>query len=213
MDEEEGLLTKKFHLKTSEILQGDFKLNDLNLMLVFQVNCPGCFIHALPAANKIAENYQAKGLKVLGLSTAFEDFEHNTLDNTKRLLQDGTIVGETKKALNKAGQNKFPAKLQFDIAFDDLQKSDQLKMKEQIDQFAQSIPDYAGKNDVEKKLMQAQIKEYLSNKTMNAFTFDSNFLMGTPSWILFDRDFNILFEFFGHKEYEAIEALLNQHIR
>ena len=33
----------KIDLNYSKELQGEFKLNKINILLVFQVNCPGCF--------------------------------------------------------------------------------------------------------------------------------------------------------------------------
>lgn len=199
---------KKLFLKTSTILQGDFKLADVNILLVFQVNCPGCFLHAFPIANKIFENYREKGIKVLALSTAFEDFDYNTLENTKLLLGEGKIVGETKKALNKFGHNTIPFKISFDVAFDQLEKNEVHDLEKEIESFCRLIPDFENKNSVEKKLIKAQAKQYLQDKTMKALTFDTNFLMGTPSWIIFDKGLNILYDSFGHREYEELERAL-----
>ena len=41
------------------------------LVEVFQVNCPGCFVHALPQVVYLHERYEAQGLTVIGLATAF----------------------------------------------------------------------------------------------------------------------------------------------
>src|SRR5438045_74865 len=103
----------KFHLKTSEILQGDFQLSALNLLLVFQMNCPGCFASAFPVALQLHKDFSSKGLKLLGLSTAFEDFEFNTLGNTIKWLENGELVGETKKVFAKAGYERFPLSIPF----------------------------------------------------------------------------------------------------
>jgi len=35
-------------LKIDRVLQGSFDLKALNLLFVFQVNCPGCFIYGFP---------------------------------------------------------------------------------------------------------------------------------------------------------------------
>ena len=51
------------------------------LIEVIQVNCPGCFVHALPEAIRLHESYASQGLKVFSIATAFEHFEHNTLNN------------------------------------------------------------------------------------------------------------------------------------
>ncbi len=110
-------LRSLFQLKISQVLQGDFEIRDLNLLLAFQVNCPGCFIYALPLAAKVHETYGDR-LNVLGLSTAFEDFELNTAENTRRLLEAGETVGMTKLYLNEHGQSPYPVPIQFPVAFD-----------------------------------------------------------------------------------------------
>src|SRR5919201_6124819 len=65
------------------------------LIEVFQVNCPGCFLYAIPEAISVYHKFKENGLKVIGISTAFEDFDKNTLDNLKRLLERGELIGET----------------------------------------------------------------------------------------------------------------------
>jgi len=71
--------------KIDRVLQGSFDLKALNLLFVFQVNCPGCFLRFF-LVNKLHWKYRQSGLNVLGLSTAFEDFEYNTAANTELLL-------------------------------------------------------------------------------------------------------------------------------
>ena len=51
------------------------------LIEVIQINCPGCFVNALPEIIRLHETYEAQGLKVFAIATAFEHFEHNTLNN------------------------------------------------------------------------------------------------------------------------------------
>ena len=46
---------------------------------VFQVNCPGCFLYGLPQAISLYEKFKDKNVKVLGVATAFEDYDKNTL--------------------------------------------------------------------------------------------------------------------------------------
>ena len=73
-------------LQIDRVLQGLFELKALNLLFVFQVNCPGCFLYGFPLVNSLYWKYHDSGLNVLGLSTAFEDFEFNTAENTELLL-------------------------------------------------------------------------------------------------------------------------------
>jgi len=110
---------RKFDYKTSQVIQGNFKLSKLNLMLVFQVNCPGCFLNAIPKALKVHEYFKEdSNFKLLGLSAAFEDFELNNIENTKKLVNDRQLTGVTKNALKKEGYDILSFKIPFDVAFD-----------------------------------------------------------------------------------------------
>ena len=71
------------------------------LLEVFQVNCPRCFLHALPQAVDLYQRYSDKGLTVLGIATAFEDFDKNTLENLQRLAKYRQVIGETLAMLNQ----------------------------------------------------------------------------------------------------------------
>lgn len=84
------------------------------LIEVFQVNCPGCFIYSLPRAIDLHERYYQQGLVVIGLATAFEDYDKNTLENLQKLVTTGEVIGETLKALNQHGvlsQGRLPWKI------------------------------------------------------------------------------------------------------
>ena len=74
------------------------------LVEVFQVNCPGCFLYSLPQAIELHRKYSDKGLSVLGVATAFEDFDKNNLKNLIRLAENGEVVGETLHLLSQQGK-------------------------------------------------------------------------------------------------------------
>lgn len=108
-----------FDLALGEALQGKFELGPRNLILVFQVNCPGCFLHALPTAESIHRERDRNGLTVLGLSTAFEDFELNTIANTRALLERAELVGETRRRFADHGIRTYSEAISFPIACDE----------------------------------------------------------------------------------------------
>jgi thiol-disulfide isomerase/thioredoxin len=92
---------------------------------VFQVNCPGCFMYGIPEAIELYNKYGESGLTVLGMATAFEDYDKNTLENLQKLLTTGEVVGETQKALSMYGQlkgGKLPYKIPFPVGMDMLKK-------------------------------------------------------------------------------------------
>ena len=79
-------------LKVSKWVQGmptniDKEKDNVVLVEVFQVNCPGCFLYGIPEAIEMYKKYHKDGLTVLGVATAFEDFDKNTLENLELLLR------------------------------------------------------------------------------------------------------------------------------
>ncbi|MDD4906730.1 MAG: TlpA family protein disulfide reductase, partial [Methylobacter tundripaludum] len=79
----------------------DRLLGQVVLVEVFQVNCPGCFLYALPQAVDLHRKYSEHGLTILGVATAFEDFDKNNLENLIRLIENGEVVGETLRMLSQ----------------------------------------------------------------------------------------------------------------
>jgi hypothetical protein len=201
---------KIFDLKYSEVVQGDFIFAGLNLMLVFQVNCPGCFAYAMPVALRLHEEYKDKGLKILALSTAFEDFDLNTLGNTIRLIESGEVVGKTKEMLMKTGYERFPLTIPFDVAFDQLSPNDLTHLEEDIDQFCKNNDEFNAQQPDVKRTIKEQLKDYFAKKVLRAYTFDANHLKGTPTWVMFDQDMRLLYESFGHKEYERLVHIIEK---
>lgn len=163
------------------------------LIEVIQVNCTGCFVHALPEVIRLQQNYAAKGLRVFAIATAFEHFEHNTLNNLQRLLQRGEITGEPLKQLNAAGfleNNKLPYSIPFSVAMDKLVTNETEINEGTINQFILSqIPDFhEGELSPEKKqAVYQQAENYLREKKYSAATFEMYQLQGTPSSILIDK--------------------------
>jgi len=93
---------------------------------VFQVNCPGCFLYGIPEAINIYNKFKDDGVRVWGVATAFEDFDKNTLENLKLLLETGEVIGDTKQSLVQYGKlddNKLNYKIPFPVATDSLKKA------------------------------------------------------------------------------------------
>ena len=185
------------NLKVAEWIQGkptniDKELGNVILIEVFQVNCPGCFMYGIPDAIQIYRNYSNKGVTVLGVATAFEDFDKNTLDNLKLLLFTGEVIGETRKALGQYGQlvneNKLPYKIPFPIAMDSLKKESAALSESRIMDFVESnVPDFRSYSESNKLILIERVKNYLKTKQNSAQTFEEYGLRGTPSSILIDK--------------------------
>lgn len=206
----------------SEWVQGaptnfDQEKDHIILAEVFQVNCPGCFMHAIPEAINIYNKFKEDGVRVVGIATAFEDFDKNTLDNLKMLVETGEVIGETQSALAMQGQlqqgNKLSYKIPFPLGMDNLIKISGEISQEKIMQFIHpQIPDFDSQpKDYQNQIIQ-RVKDYMKSKEYSAETFEKFALQGTPSTILVDRKGilrDVSFGQTGHAE-AMIQKLLDE---
>ena len=186
------------NLKVSEWVQGkptniDKEINNVILVEVFQVNCPGCFIYGIPDAIEIYRKYNKRNVTVLGIATAFEDFDKNTLENLKLLLFTGEVIGETRNALSQYGQliegKRLPYKIPFPIAMDSLKKESNVFTEGTVMDFIESnVPDFRSYSESDKSVLINRAKQYLTAKQYSAETFEEYGLRGTPSSILIDKN-------------------------
>lgn len=198
----------KFHLNTQELVQGEFIINKVNIAFVFQVNCPGCFIYGIPIMNNLYKSFSDK-VGFIGVATAFEDFEYNNEANLKLLLNDGTLVGETKKYYNaNYGLSQYSEIPKFPTAFDSIIPSEQLISSNKIELICNAIPNFPNFSEKEKEILMMKIKSYYSQIPLIAETFTLNQLKGTPSFIIFDDKYNILGYHFGHIHEDILKTKL-----
>ncbi|MBD3885809.1 hypothetical protein IFO70_29285 [Phormidium tenue FACHB-886] len=181
-------------LKIDRVLQGSFDLKALNLLFVFQVNCPGCFIYGFPLVNKLYWKYRESGLNVLGLSTAFEDFEYNTAANTELLLTQKQMVGATRQAL---GENYAQA-IDFPVAIDQFTTGTALATPANIERVCEAIAGFGNSSHLEQEALRQKVKTYLQKSTQTSATFTLNHLPGTPTFLLVDQNLELLEGWFGH---------------
>lgn len=213
---------KSPNLKVSEWVQGlptniDKEKDNVILVEVFQVNCPGCFLYGIPQAMDIYQKYRKDGVTVLGVATAFEDFDKNTVENLRLLLTKGEVIGETLKALSQYGQlvdgNKLPYKIPFPVAMDMLKKEDEPASKSKIDDIIQAnVPGYESYSEGQKLEIIERVKQYLRSKEYSAQTFEEFALRGTPSTILIDKKGVVRDVAFGTNDFleESIKKLLSE---
>jgi len=184
-------------LGVSEWIQGaptnlDQEKDKIVLVEVFQVNCPGCFMHAIPEAIEIYNKYKDEGVRVLGIATAFEDFDKNTLENLKMLVETGEVIGETKKALSQYGQlqegNKLSFKIPFPLGMDNLTKVNGEISHDQIMKFIYpQIPEFDSQPEDYRNQIIQRVKDHFKSREYTPETFEKFSLQGTPSTILIDR--------------------------
>jgi len=183
-------------LKVAHWIQGDpVNFDQLSgrvvLVEVFQVNCPGCFLYALPQAIDLYQRYSGQGLSVLGVATAFEDFDKNNLENLTRLLEQGEVVGATHRILDqqrKLVADRLPFRIPFPVAIDRLQKRQNRISQDEISTFIkQRFPDFNSIPESYKQQLRQQVQLYFQTLTFHAETFELFELQGTPSHILVDK--------------------------
>jgi len=184
------------NLKVSKWVQGmptnfDNEKDHIVLVEVFQVNCPGCFLYGIPEAINIYNKYRSDGVVVLGVATAFEDFDKNTLENLELLLKTGQVIGDTKEALGQYGKledSKLSYKIPFPVAMDNLVKEAEPISESRIKNFIyKQIPDFDSHPEDYKNQIIQRVKDYMKSKEYSAQTFEEYSLQGTPSTIVVDR--------------------------
>ncbi len=184
------------NLKVSKWIQGlptnfDQEKDHIVLVEVFQVNCPGCFLYGIPEAINLYNKYRSEGVTVLGVATAFEDFDKNTIENLELLLKTGEVIGETKKGLSQYGKlddTKLSYKIPFPVGMDSLIKEtgeiSEDRMKKII---YNQIPDFDSQPEDYRNQIIERVKDHLKSKEYSAETFEEYSLNGTPSTIVVDR--------------------------
>ena len=209
------------NLKVSKWVQGmDTNLDEQNdnivVVEVFQVNCPGCFMYGIPESIEIYNKYKSEGVSVLGMATAFEDFDKNTLENLQLLLETGETVGETKKMLSQYGEaqgDKISYKIPYPIAMDSLIKQSGEASKEKMDSLIKKqIPNFDEQPEDYRNQIYDRVKDYFVSKEFSAETFEMYALPGTPSSLLVDRKGILRDITFGQNGLlePKIQALLNE---
>ena len=186
------------------------------LIEVFQVNCPGCFMHGFSVVIEIYNKYQGQPLVVWGLATAFEDFDKNNLENLTTLLRTGEVIGETLEAMNRSAllnSNRLEYPISFPVAWDKLIKNTVDISPENIQKIIhRDIGEFDSLPEKTREMITQQVKTYLQNKIYSAQTFEAYELRGTPSSILIDKNGILRHSLFGSGQglEEKIKILLNE---
>lgn len=213
--------SKAPNLHVSKWVQGlptniDKEKDNVVLVEVFQVNCPGCFLYGIPQAIDIYNKYRKEGVTVLGIATAFEDFDKNTLENLELLLTKGEVIGETLKALEQYGQladgKNIPYKIPFPVGMDLLEKGGAITQEKVNEIIEANVPSFDSYSQNQKSEIIERVRQYLKGKEYSAQTFEEYALRGTPSTILIDKKGILRDVSFGQSSFleEDIKKLLDE---
>jgi len=201
----------KLALSYSEVLNGKFALGSTNLMMVFQVNCPGCFMHGFPLVRELQTHYGSQ-LSCFALATAFEDFHLNTEENVKLLVDTGALTGETLKA-QEAGLLKWNrAKLSVPVLIDEISSQSELRQARFVENITQNMFDQTSATALEQEHMRVTLNNYFGGLPKCGKTFAANLMRGTPSFFLFTDSMEILVQWFGHADSQVIIKELDTFI-
>ncbi len=200
---------KTLHLYKDKELHGSYKQEKLNLLLTFQVNCPGCFLYALPIFNQLYKKYNSN-VGFIALSTAFENFDLNTTNNTSELIKNGTLVGHTKHALAEHGFDSFPITPLFPIAMDKIMT--EKEKPELVTQICLLNPNFLTWNTNDRELLASRVIAYLNAQEKVSMTFTVNQFKGTPTIVLFNDKNEILQSWFGHTAKSEIEEEIEKFL-
>lgn len=147
----------------------------LQVCLVFQVACPGCFEHALPALLACAAKFDPRDVEFVAVATAFEDFELNTLENARALVESGVVVGPTRRLYDKCDLDfsKIP------VGFDRVTRG--VPDAQEVDAYTTALLRRFGLPEAARQEVRASV----SDREWTASTFHGNMLFGTPSWLVY----------------------------
>ena len=112
------------------------------------------------------EKYKDKDVRVIGIATAFEDYDKNNIENLKLLLSEGKVIGETFKALRQHGKlvksDRLYYKIPFPVAMDRITKMPRNISDDMIKDFIEIyFPDYGYSSEKEKEDLFSKVKAYL----------------------------------------------------
>lgn len=175
----------------------------LQVCLVFQVACPGCFEHALPALLACASKFDPRDVEFVAVATAFEDFELNTLENTRALVESGVVVGPTRRLYDKCDLDLS----QIPVGFDKLTRG--VPDAAEVDAHATVLLRHFGLPEAARDKVRAS----LCDREWTASTFHGNLLFGTPSWLVYKpQTLELVHSQFGDLDEHSLAELLAKRI-
>jgi hypothetical protein len=193
-------------LEVSEWVQGkpsniSLQKGKVVIVKVFQVNCPGCFSGGFPEILDAIQKFDKKPVIFWGLATAFEDFQLNNLENLKKLISYGEVIGETLYTLGSQGvleNNRLSYKIPFPVAWDKIRPADRSNVSvDTKNMIERDFPEFEKLPDSTQNKILEQVTAYYKNKKFSSATFENYQLRGTPSTLMIDQKGVLSGKWFG----------------
>jgi hypothetical protein len=183
-------------LEVTEWVQGEpsnisLQKGKVIILKVFQVNCPGCFSTGFPEILDALQKFNKEPVIFWGLATAFEDFQLNTLENLKKLISYGEVIGETLYTLGNQGilkNNRISYKIPFPVAWDKISPADPTNASvDSKNMIERDFPEFEKLSESIQNKILNQVMAYYKSKKFSAATFENYQLRGTPSFLMIDQ--------------------------
>jgi hypothetical protein len=171
------------------------------IVIVFQVNCPGCFSTGFPETLDALKKFNKEPVIFWGLATAFEDFQSNNLKNLKKLISHSEVIDETLYTLGSQGMlnnDRLSYTIPFPVAWDKISSADpsnaSVDTKNMIER---DFPNFEKLPESTQNKIFEQVKAYYKSKKFSAATFENYQLRGTPSTLMIDQKGILRGKWFG----------------
>ena len=193
-------------LDVAEWVQGEAsnisqQKGNIIIVNVFQVNCPGCFSASFPEIIDALQKFNDKPVIFWGLATAFEDFQLNNLENLKKLISHGEVIGETLYTLGSQGMlenNCLSYTIPFPVAWDKITPADPSNASaDAAKMIERDFPEFEKLPESSQKKIMEQVMSYYRDKKFSALTFEKYQMRGTPSTLIIDQTGVLRGKWFG----------------
>lgn len=181
---------KRLWLETGAELQGHATLGEYNLLWAFSPDDPDS-LAGLDLINHLAQVFMPRGLHILGLSTGLESFDQDAEAQTGYFLND----------LAQDPQRMLP---DFPLMMDHLHQAQDVLPENYLSFLCESIPDFARWPIFEQEALRLKARTYLASKSSWAVTATLNELARIPSWVLFNRYYEVLEDWSGLPDPEEV---------
>jgi hypothetical protein len=183
-------------LEVTEWVQGEpsnisLQKGKVIIVKVFQVNCPGCFSTGFPEILDAIQKFNNEPIIFWGLATAFEDFQLNNLENLKKLIRHGEVIGQSLYTLGSQGMlenNRLSYKIPFPVAWDKIRPADPFNASvDTKNMIERDFPGFKKLPELTQNKIFEQVMAYYKSKKFSAASFEKYQLRGTPSTLMIDQ--------------------------